>query len=295
MRYYEAFPPYVPVSERKLRAAQALAAAAAKGQELSPVELAGRSIAQSFWGQSWCSNLESYSDFASRLPRGRSYVRGGAVIDLQISSGIITALVQGTRLYTVRIVVKPVDARRWREIVSRCAGGLGSLVELLTGRISSEVMTVVTDRGQGLFPSPAEIKMTCSCPDWATMCKHVAATLYGAGARLDSAPELLFRLRNVDPNELIVQAGTKLPTAAAATAEVLQAGTDELGALFGIELAEVRTEQPAEPQPQIPKRRKPRAAQVAARQAEQAQVRAMKALLARLERAEAVARVRRGK
>lgn len=302
MRYYEAFPPYVPVSERKLRAAHALTAAAASGQKLSPVQLSGRAIAQSFWGQSWCSHLESYSDFASRLPRGRSYVRGGAVIDLQISGGVITALVQGRRLYTVRIAVKPVDPMRWREIASRCAGGLGSLVELLAGRLSREVMTVVTDRGQGLFPSPTEIQMTCSCPDWATMCKHVAATLYGTGARLDAAPELLFLLRNVDPSELILQAGTELPTTAAATAEVLKAGTDELGALFGIELAEIAAGQPTEPQevetqslqPQAAKRRTPRrAAQPAAPQTEQAQVRALKSLLARLKSAEAVERARR--
>jgi len=68
-------------------------------------------------------------------------------------------------------------------------------------------MDRVCREGDGLFPSPAEIKLSCSCPDWADMCKHVASALYGVGARLDQKPQLLFVLRGVDENELIAGAG----------------------------------------------------------------------------------------
>jgi uncharacterized Zn finger protein len=302
MRFFESFPPYVSAADRKLLAEAASAARAARGQRLTPVLVSSRVIAESFWGQSWCQNLESYSDFENRLPRGRSYLRSGAVIDLKIGGGTITALVQGSSLYKVHIVVKSVEPARWRKIIGRCAGGLGSLVELLAGRISREVMTVVTERGQGLFPTPAEIKMSCSCPDWATMCKHVAATLYGAGARFDTAPELLFTLRSVDPSELIVQVGAELPRAAAAMEDVLQVEDNELGALFGIELADVVSasstslEEMREPGPSLSVRKKPRSAARASTPLKEEQtLAALKVLLRRLQRAEGSATVRRNR
>lgn len=283
MQFFESFPPYVSAAERKLLADAARARYTAQGRRLSPVTVTGNVIARSFWGQSWCRNLESYSDFENRLPRGRSYLRSGAVLDLKIDGVTMTALVQGTRLYEVRIDVKAVGAARWQQIVRRCGGGLGSLVELLSGRISREVMTVVTERGQGLFPSPAEIEMNCSCPDRATMCKHVAATLYGAGARFDTAPELLFTLRNVDPSDLIVQVGADLPRAAAATEEVLQVEAGELGALFGIDLGEV--EVPSSTLPVSVQNKPRRIVRTAADQREAEKVKALKKLVERLERA----------
>ena len=237
MGFYGEWAPYVPVAERKQRAENLIAKRAKKGAPLSPVRLSARAIAQSFWGQAWCRNLESYSDFESRLPRGRSYVRNGSVVDLQINAGTITALVQGTSLYRVRIEISTVAPARWQELCRSCASGLGSIVELLSGRISAEVMSMVTHREKGLFPSPAEIEMSCSCPDFATMCKHVAATLYGVGARFDTAPELLFALRNVDLNELVAKAGAELSLANSETADVLTAEAGALGALFGIEIA----------------------------------------------------------
>lgn len=309
MAFYETWGPYVPVAERRRRAEKLIQAQSKKGQPLSPVQLSGRALAQSFWGQAWCQHLESYSDFESRLPRGRAYVRNGSVIDLKISAGTIAALVQGTNLYRVRIEVKPVAKARWQELCRRCAGGLGSLVELLSGRLSCEVMSVVTDRAMGLFPAPAEIKMSCSCPDWATMCKHVAATLYGAGARFDTAPELLFTLRNVDPTELVTKAGAESPVSVPATADVLGAEVGDLGALFGIDLADtggapqtsavehalpspepsakreaaVKRRQPLRKKPASPrlKNKSRRTAQLAA--AQQEQVAAMKKLLKRLQ------------
>ena len=155
---------------------------------------------------------ESFSDFANRLPRGRTYVRNGSVCHLALGKGTIDALVCGRDLYTVAIRVKPLPSKLWADITRQCAGQIASLLDLLKGRLSDGVMAVVTDQRRGLFPQPDEITMRCSCPDWAVMCKHVAAVLFGVGARLDQAPELLFRLRGVDHEELVQAEVTPVPT-----------------------------------------------------------------------------------
>jgi uncharacterized Zn finger protein len=235
-RYYENdWPPYVPVAERRRRAAQRIAKMKKAGQDVSPVEIVGRKIAETFWGDAWCKNLEAYSDYANRLPRGRTYVRNGSVLDLQIEAGRVRALLSGTDLYTVDIKIKPLPEKRWEGIKGLCAGQIDSLVELLRGSISKGVMEIVTRKGDGLFPSPCEITLSCSCPDWATMCKHVAATLYGAGARLDHEPELLFTLRGVDPTEM-VEAAIDQPTSAGKTRKGRVLETDELSSVFGVDI-----------------------------------------------------------
>jgi uncharacterized Zn finger protein len=206
-----------------------------QGRTLAPVVIEGRRIASSFWGRAWCDNLESYRDFEHRLPRGRSYVRNGAVIDLGIQQGRIDALVSGSALYTVEVRIKALDSDRWSRLKTRSSGQVGSLIELLEGRLSESVMRIMTDRGQGLFPEPSEIQMECSCPDIARMCKHVAAVLYGIGTRLDQEPQLLFLLRHVDHRELISGAtglGAGRPTKRRTIA------SDRLSDVFGIELAE---------------------------------------------------------
>ena len=170
----------------------------------------GRKIAGTFWGEAWCDNLERYSDFANRLPRGRTYVRNGSVVDLQVGPGRVTALVSGSTMYDVKVTVGPVPRARWSAICKDCSGAIDSLVELLQGRFSKGVMTRLCEEKTGLFPSPKDILFTCSCPDWASMCKHVAAVLYGIGARLDHQPELLFTLRKVDQQDLIAKAGSDL-------------------------------------------------------------------------------------
>jgi uncharacterized Zn finger protein len=229
--------PYVPVAERRRRAKVKTEKLKKQGQAIAPVEIAGRKIARTFWGEAWCDNLESYSDFSNRLPRGRTYVRNGSVVDLQVGPGKVKALVIGSRLYTVEITIKPLPAGKWRAIRTRCSGGIGSLVELLQGKLSKGVMEVITGRGTGLFPAPAEISMNCSCPDWATMCKHVAAALYGIGARLDEQPELLFRLRKVKQTDLISQAGSAVSIKkAVAKGKGKKIADRELSSIFGIEL-----------------------------------------------------------
>lgn len=229
---------YVPVAQRRRNALREMERFRKKGRSVSPVVLEGRVIAKTFWGRSWCENLERYSDYANRLPRGRTYVRNGSVVDLQITPGEVTACVSGSSLYTVRVSVSPVPKRQWGAVCKDCAGGIDSLVELLQGRFSKGVMQRICQQKTGLFPSPREISFTCSCPDWAVMCKHVAAVLYGVGARLDERPELLFALRKVDENDLIAHAGktASFSKKGPAAAKVLDAAS--LSDVFGIELAE---------------------------------------------------------
>ncbi len=229
--------PYVSVAEKRRRSELKLKKLRKNGQAAAPVRIEGRKIATSFWGESWCANLERYSDYENRLPRGRTYVRNGSVLDLQIAKGEVVALVSGSDLYKIKVTIAPVAARRWKAICRDCAGSIDSLVELLRGRLAKGVMDRVCREGDGLFPSPAEIKLACSCPDWADMCKHVAAVLYGVGARLDQKPELLFVLRGVDENELLARAGhALLPANAPAPAQSLDSG--DVAALFGIEMAQ---------------------------------------------------------
>jgi uncharacterized Zn finger protein len=202
------------------------------------VTIEGRKIAKSFWGQSWCANLERYSDYGYRLPRGRSYVRNGFVVDLQIAKGEITARVSGSDLYKIKIAIAPVTKARWKSICRDCAGTIDSLIELLQGRLAKGVMERVCREGDGLFPSPDEIKLSCSCPDWADMCKHVAAALYGVGARLDEEPQLLFVLRGVDKNELIDSAGQDVSLTKVAPTAAKRLEDSDVAALFGLEMAE---------------------------------------------------------
>jgi uncharacterized Zn finger protein len=234
----EAWPPYIPVAERRKQAVREVEKLRKKGHPVAPVILEGRTIARTFWGKAWCDNLESYQDFDNRLPRGRSYVRNGAVIDLQISALEIKAIVSGSSIYRVSISITALAPTLWRSICTDCAGGIDSLVELLQGRFSKGVMERICRQDRGLFPKPSDIRFSCTCPDGALMCKHVAAVLYGVGARLDESPELLFRLRAVDEKDLVAN----LDTALSISSPPLDVGkvleTDDISALFGLDMAE---------------------------------------------------------
>jgi uncharacterized Zn finger protein len=239
--------PYVPVAERRAKAMRKMEKLAKKGQKFSPVSIAGRKISTTFWGRAWCDNLESYSDFSNRLPRGRTYIRNGSVLDLHIEAGRVTSIVCGSELYRITIKIKPLKGRSWKALRTKCGQRIGSLVELLQGKLSNDVMAIVTERSSGLFPAPHEIDMSCSCPDWAGMCKHVAATLYGVGNRLDAKPDLLFTLRQVDQMELIAQADRPIITPAAGKRKSIAAAdlTDVFGIEFDESLATERVRTPA--------------------------------------------------
>jgi uncharacterized Zn finger protein len=239
-RYYSHFAPYVSVAQRRINAQKELQKLQKKGRVIEPLgELSHRTkIATSFWGQAWCKNLESFSDYENRLPRGRTYVRNGSVLHLSITPGRIEALVQGSSLYEQTITISPLPAATWKTLQSRSQGKIGSLIELLQGKVSDEIMAIVTHKDGGLFPKPKEIKLSCSCPDYAGLCKHLAAVLYGIGARLDSRPELLFKLRGVDHNDLIsaVDPAIALGSPSKASGRRRTLDSAALGDVFGIDL-----------------------------------------------------------
>jgi uncharacterized Zn finger protein len=230
------FPEYITVAEQKKRIAKKKEKLQSKNKTLTlqPIVVPGRLLTKTFWGKAWCNNIESYADYAYRLDRGRSYVRYGAVADLKISSGLVNALVCGTRTYTVTVSIAKAPAKSWQSLIKSCAGKISSLVELLQGKFSDHIMKIMTEPTSGLFPKPAEISFTCSCPDHAQLCKHVAAVLYGIGVRLDNTPEHLFLLRSVDHSELLKGAFDQTPciTMPPQTAPV----TQDLSELFGIEI-----------------------------------------------------------
>lgn len=231
---------YVPVAERRRQALKKMDKLREAGEDIQPIEpFKYRGIAKSFWGKAWCRHLEKFSDYSNRLPRGRTYVRNGSVCHLGIEPETASAMVSGSEMYELSIHIEPLDPEKWSAIKNGCRGKIGSLIELLQGKISDEIMTVVTDRDNGLFPHPSEIRFNCNCPDWADMCKHVAASMYGIGVRLDTEPELLFKLRGVNHEELI---------AAEAAVDGLGAGkrsrrrrtlnSESVGDVFGIDLEE---------------------------------------------------------
>ncbi len=235
---WDYYPPYMSVAEKKAQGARALAKLLKKGKRAAePVVVAHRRRAMmtTFWGKAWADNLTRYADLANRLPRGRTYLRNGSVLDLAIAGGRVEAYVAGSELYRVTIGIAAMKKTRWRRVVARCTGRIGSLVGLLRGELSGDVLAVLTHATEGLFPEPAEMTLDCSCPDSAEVCKHIAAVLYGVGVRLDTRPELFFVLRQVDQGELLSSA-----TAGAVSRGRPAAGKriadDRLSAVFGIEL-----------------------------------------------------------
>ncbi len=236
MAYYGGWRPYVSVAKRRARAEKEMDKLRKKGQRIEPIPaFKGRKMAKTFWGESWCEHLEKFSDYENRLPRGRTYVRNGSVCHLEINEGEVKAIVSGSDLYHIHIKIKPLPKTRWAQVKKACAGQIGSMLELLQGRFSSHVMQIVTDPKRGLFPKPSEIQLACDCPDWAALCKHLAAVLYGVGARLDEKPELLFLLRGVDHQELVdteldVKAATKKKSSRRRIA------AQDLGTIFDVDI-----------------------------------------------------------
>lgn len=243
------FPRYVSVAERRAQAKKTIEKLKKKHADLSPVVIEGTQIARSVWGKAWCKHLETFSDYSNRIPRGRSYVRSGSVIDLHIEKGLITAMVKGSssKPYKVRMEVDCLSGARKEKIEAlfREVQSL-ELLDLLQGKLPAALMTALTDPRDGLFPRVKEVKRSCSCPDFADFCKHQAAVLFGVGNRLDLQPELLFTLRGLDSTALTSQADAVL-----SQASVSELGDMDLGALFGVELVDSALWE--EPEPQVSK------------------------------------------
>ena len=242
MAYWK-YPRYVSVGEKKAKAARKLKQLKKKNPAIQPIVLEGRAIAKTWWGKSWNLNLERYADYSNRIGRGRSYVRHGAVLDLQISAGQVKSLVQGSRTkpYTVTIKIKGITKKIWQNMKAACAGKLDSLPELVSGKFPKALGEVFTAQGHGLFPSPQEIGFDCSCPDWADMCKHVAAALYGIGTRLDDDAGLFFKLRKVKIDDLIQQTLKDQSYKLLEKAEKMGPGKiaeSDLSGMFGIDMEE---------------------------------------------------------
>ena len=240
MSYY-GYPKYVSVAQKKSKAEKKIKQLRKKNPDIRPVILEGQALAKTWWGKSWNKNLESYADYSNRIGRGRSYVRHLAVVDLQIEPGKVTSLVNGSSLYKVEITIAKMKKQNWQAIKKECQSKLSSLPDLLAGKFPKSLQDIFMVQGNGLFPTPKEITLDCDCPDWATMCKHVAATLYGVGARLDEDPALFFTLRQVNMDDLISQAVQDK------TASILKGdkatggksniiGDDKLEDLFGIDM-----------------------------------------------------------
>jgi uncharacterized Zn finger protein len=240
---YWRYPRYVSVAEKRAKAARKLKQLRKKNPAIQPIVLEGRAIAKTWWGKSWNLNLERYADYSNRIGRGRSYVRHGAVLDLQISAGQVKSQVQGSRAkpYTVTIKIKAITKKIWKNMKVACAGKLDSLPELLRGKFPKALGEVFTAQGRGLFPSPQEIGFDCSCPDWAYMCKHVAATLYGIGTRLDDDAGLFFKLRKVKIDDLIQQTLKDQSYKLLEKAEKMnpaKIAESDLSGMFGIDMEE---------------------------------------------------------
>jgi uncharacterized Zn finger protein len=240
------------VAERRRQSDRETRALRAAGKDIQPVIIKDRLITRTFWGKAWCAHLESYSDYSNRLPRGRTYVRNGSVCHLEISKGTVRALVRGTEMYTVEVDVTPLGSPAWGRIREKCTGRVASLLDLLSGKISSGVMEVVTDRDHGMFPAPREIRMSCSCPDVAVMCKHVAAVLYGVGARFDERPELLFVLRGVDHEELIAAEAESAVETTLARGSRKRIAESDLAEVFGVEIDAPAPAAPVRAKPAFP-------------------------------------------
>lgn len=243
--YWDYFEPYVSVAEKKERAQRKLTQLRKKNPGIQPIVVEGRKLAKTWWGKAWNENLERYADYSNRIGRGRSYVRQGAVLDLKITAGSVKALVQGRQAspYRVDIQIKPLAQEKWEKVITACQGEFASLQPLLNGEFPKALGEIFTERGKGLFPAPSEISFDCSCPDWAGMCKHVAAVLYGVGSRLDESPALFFTLRNLKIDDLVSQTlKTKkqnlLEKSRRKSARVID--DSDLGKLFGVEMAESR-------------------------------------------------------
>ncbi len=236
-RSYSRWEPYKPVAQRRREGEAAVKRLLKKGQVPMPVRITGRGIATTFWGKSWCEHLERFSDYANRLPRGRTYARNGSICDLQITSGEIMALVSGSDLYTVKITIKRLDGSRWRAVCRDCSQSIHSVIDLMRAKLSDGVIQRLTNQATGVFPEPTEIRMSCSCPDSARLCKHLAAVLYGVGHRLDTSPELLFLLRGVDQADLVAESLTNdRVNEALGSGQDSEIDSEDLAGIFGIDL-----------------------------------------------------------
>ena len=240
-RYWETDNQYSQptVDELRRKAKASSSSAEKKKLKYEPIEPFSRQkICTSWWGQAWCANLERYADYESRLGRGKRYVKAGTVIDLKIKKGKVDARVQGTRKtpYKVEIRISPLSEEKCSAIIEKCSRRIENMEALIRGEFPDELRELFAGK-DGLFPSPREISFNCSCPDWALMCKHVAAVMYGIGVRLDENPFYFFELRGIDADRFIkVALESKVEAMLSNADSITERVIDDadLTALFGV-------------------------------------------------------------
>lgn len=222
-------------AEQKERVQREMAKRLKRGEVMEVLEVpqGNKKLVTTFWGKAWCDHLATYAEYEHRLPRGRSYLRQGKVYNLTIEPGLVSAVVAGSELYETKVRIRPLENEVWEALVAQCEGRVGSMLDLLAGKLGEGVLKVLTDPEGGMFPKAREIRFDCSCPDHADLCKHAAAMLYGVGVMLDTKPELFFTLRSVNAEELL-SAGAKGVVKGLGGGSELEG--EDLGALFGIEL-----------------------------------------------------------
>jgi uncharacterized Zn finger protein len=148
------------------------------------------SIGQKWWSRRFIDVLESFG-LQTRLTRGRSYARSGQVLSLDIGTGHVTSLVQGSRVkpYAVRLTVDPLTKPQWHRVEQALASRAVFRARLLAGEMPAEIEEVFADCGTPLFPKTAsDLAMTCTCPDWEVPCKHIAAVCYVLAEAFDADP-----------------------------------------------------------------------------------------------------------
>lgn len=197
-----------------------------EGRQLHPVQGSSRNLASHFWGRAWMKHLALCEAGGLCLAPGRTLLRHGCVLDLQLAPGRVEALVSAQELVEVQIDIAPLEDERLEALKEACSGRIDSLVSLLEGCTDEAVLQRLCDPETGLLPEPHDWHMNCTCPDWAEPCPHAAAALYATGTLIDVEPTLLFQLRQVEASSLI--------EAPKVEAEVFD--TSALGSMFGIDL-----------------------------------------------------------
>lgn len=205
-----------------------------RGEVYTPFDApTGTKLARNFWGQAWQQHLATFEHFSGRLSKGRSYLRLGQLYNLEMEPGMVRAEVAGAALYEVAVQVKPMTQERWEQLVVRCTGRVTGMLDLLEGKLSDEVMAVMTGIDAGLFPEAHDVRVVCSCPDHADLCKHGAAVLYAVGLQFDREPAGFFKLRGVRVDDLCQGASVVLEQKNEGAVELPDA---DLEKLFGIDL-----------------------------------------------------------
>jgi uncharacterized Zn finger protein len=169
-------------------------------------------FSRTWWGQRFIAALEQFTD-PGRLGRGRSYASGGRILDYTLAKGTVTARVRGSinpyfgvykePIYTTSITIKAISAANWTKVIRRIASRADLVTKLLMNEMPDTIEDVFSELDLHLLPhSERDFVTTCSCPDYANPCKHIAGVYYLLASALDNDPFLMFELRGLSRDDL---------------------------------------------------------------------------------------------